>query len=179
PPRSFRMRGSKPTGVSSTILPYTVSGSRFCTSSDEDTTMTHLEHIHAMPLATDAVSENDVLAWDGRLDNDAELQRALGIDDRMASDLVLALTTYARGGIPGLRRLIGDWSIVIRDRRRGSLILASDYAGVRPLSSHVRGTHVWWATQLDTLIEITGIDNIDEQFVRSFIERGGGAHRTP
>ena len=76
-----------------------------------------------------------VMSWDGRLDNRDDLLLRLKESLRHRYEQCGA---RARGlGALGDRRpgsLIGDWSIVIRDRaNRCIIVLASDFAGVRPL----------------------------------------------
>src|ERR1043165_7359398 len=76
----------------------------------------------------------EVLHWDGRLDNRDDL--LLRLRDSLGSDTsnaAVARATYERWGISGLVHLIGDWSLVIRDHVNGTTVLASDFAGVRPL----------------------------------------------
>src|SRR5229473_2135815 len=81
----------------------------------------------------------EILAWDGRLDNREDLLSRLKDSLRGdTSNAALALAAYERWGTGGLVHLIGDWSVVIRDRANRSTILASDFAGVRPLYYHVQ-----------------------------------------
>src|SRR5689334_24017119 len=82
---------------------------------------------------------SEVHHWDGRLDNRDDL--LLLLRDRLQDDgsnAALARATYERYGIEGFVRLIGDWSVVIRDNANRAVVLASDFAGVRPLYYHVR-----------------------------------------
>ena len=106
---------------------------------------------------------NQLLHWDGRLDNP-------GIEP---------LGTYERWGIDGLGRLIGDWSLVIRDVATGATVLASDYAGVRPLYYHVQAGRVLWSSRLQSLVDETGIDELDHDYARSFLLYGACPNRTP
>ena len=81
----------------------------------------------------------EVLHWDGRLDNRDDL--LLRLSDSLESDTsnaAIARATYERWGITGLVHLIGDWSVVIRDHVNHTTVLASDFAGVRPLYYHVQ-----------------------------------------
>src|SRR6185312_5479858 len=82
-----------------------------------------------------------------------------------------------RWGTAGLVQLIGDWSLVIRDSM--TTILASDYAGVRPLYYHVQDGRVQWSNRLQSLVEETGITDLDEQYIAGFLTLGGCANRTP
>jgi Glutamine amidotransferase domain len=85
------------------------------------------------------VTPTGAITFDGRLDNRNDLHLLLnnfllpnqGIRGG-ASDAELALAAYERGGGEGFISLIGDWSLAIFDRVRRQLVLASDFAGVRP-----------------------------------------------
>src|ERR1700679_3834279 len=72
----------------------------------------------------------EVLAWYGQLHNRGDLIARLRDSSRSdTSDAALALAAWERWGADGLVHLIGDWSIVIRDRAKRAIVLASDFAG--------------------------------------------------
>lgn len=122
----------------------------------------------------------EILHWDGRLDNRDDLRLRLRDSLRGKSgDAALALAAYERWGTNGLAHLIGDWSVVIHDRADGSIVLASDFAGVRPLYYHVRGVQVVWSSRLQSLLEETGISDLDENYIAGFLTFGGCPNRTP
>jgi asparagine synthase (glutamine-hydrolysing) len=136
------------------------------------------------PIAIDpSREENDrieVLHWDGRLDNRDDL--LLRLRDSLKGDAgnaAIARAIYERWGVDGLVHLIGDWSVVIRDRADGSTVLASDFAGVRPLYYHVDGGHVLWSSRLETLVALTEISELDEQYIAGFLMCGGYPNHTP
>lgn len=121
-----------------------------------------------------------VLAWDGRLDNRSDL--LLRLKESLQGDTsnaALALAAYERWGIDGLVHLIGDWSLVLRDHSRHTFVLASDFAGVRPLYYCMQGGRVLWSGHLQSLVHTTGISDLDEQYVRGFLQFGGCPNRTP
>ena len=122
----------------------------------------------------------ELLHWDGRLDNRSEL--LLRLSDSLngeSTDEAIASTTYERWGAEGLVHLIGDWSMVIRDHVTCTTVLASDFAGVRPLYYHVQDGRVQWSNRLQSLVDQTGITELDEQYIAGFLTFGGCAHRTP
>jgi asparagine synthase (glutamine-hydrolysing) len=122
----------------------------------------------------------EVLHWDGRLDNRDDL--LLRLRDSLRSDTsnaAIARATYERWGISGLVHLIGDWSVVIRDYVNRTTVLASDFAGVRPLYYYVEAGRVLWASRLQSLVEATEISDLDEQYVAGFLMFGGCPNRTP
>jgi len=125
-------------------------------------------------------TRSEVLHWDGRLDNRSDL--LLRLRDSLkgeTTDAAIARAAYERWGTEGLVNLIGDWSLVIRDHRSRTTILASDFAGVRPLYYHVQDGHVQWSNRLAVLVDATAVSDLDEQFVAGFLTFGGYPNRTP
>jgi asparagine synthase (glutamine-hydrolysing) len=121
-----------------------------------------------------------VLAWDGRLDNrDDLILRLDGCPRSDTSNESLALAAYVRWGTSGLVHLVGDWSVVIRDAVKRRTVLASDFAGVRPLYYNLRPEGILWSTRLESLVEATGIDELDEKYAAGFFTFGGCPNRTP
>lgn len=132
----------------------------------------HLSAIH--------VDRSEVLHWDGRLDNRSDLLPRLAESLPGESDnAAIARAAYDRWGVDGLVQLIGDWSLVIRDHATRTTVLASDFAGVRPLYYHVQNGHVHWSNRLQSLIDETGITELDEQYIAGFLTFGGCPNRTP
>ena len=121
-----------------------------------------------------------VLHWDGRLDNRSDLLWRLRDSLNGASgNAAIARASYERWGTDGLVHLIGDWSLVIRDHQTRTTVLASDFAGVRPLYYHVQDGRVQWSNRLQSLVEETGITELDEQYIAGFLTFGGCPNRTP
>jgi asparagine synthase (glutamine-hydrolysing) len=126
------------------------------------------------------IARTEVLQWDGRLDNrDDMLQRLSDSLNGDNSNAAIARTTYERWGTAGFVHLIGDWSLVIRDHVTRTTVLASDFAGVRPLYYHVKEGSVLWSSRLQALVEETGITDLDEQYVAAFLMFGACPNRTP
>ena len=128
---------------------------------------------NAPTRGTGDASRGRVLHWDGRLDNRNDLIPLLA--DLLRDDTsspAIALAVYDRWGIDGLVHLIGDWSIVIQDETNRATILASDFAGVRPLYYAVQGGQVLWASRLQALVDETGISKLDFIFGKANQPRG-------
>jgi len=122
----------------------------------------------------------EILSWDGRLDNRGDLLLLLADSLRgETSNAALVRAAYERWGSDGFVRLIGDWSVVIHDHVNRAIILASDFAGVRPLYYHVQPGGVCWSGRLQSLVDATQISELDEQYVRGFLLLGGCPNRTP
>jgi asparagine synthase (glutamine-hydrolysing) len=130
----------------------------------------------AQPFVAEGVS----ITFDGRLDNREDL--LLSMQDglrRETCDVLLALAAYQRKGADGFRDLIGDWSLAIWDQAREAIVLASDYAGVRPLYYCVQNERVLWSTRLKPLVDWTQASEIDDEYVAAFLSFGACPHRTP
>jgi asparagine synthase (glutamine-hydrolysing) len=124
------------------------------------------------------------ISFDGRLDNRADL--LLGLREVLRhhpgdapSDAALALAAYRKWGADGFIHLIGDWSLAIWDEREQALILASDFAGVRPLYYCVQPHRVFWSARLGPLVDWAHAGEIDDTFAAGFLVAGGYANRTP
>ena len=122
----------------------------------------------------------EVLSWDGRLDNRSDLiLRLKNSLQEDTSNAAIALAVYERWGANGFVHLIGDWSVVIHDHANRTIVLASDFAGVRPLYYCVQPRGVRWSSRLQYLVDETGISELDEQYARAFLLFGGCPNRTP
>src|SRR5215469_3768851 len=118
-----------------------------------ETTITEPE-LNAPHTQVNAAKRSCVLHWDGRLDNRHDLLTLLA--DSLRDDTcnsAIALAAYQRWGTDGFVHLIGDWSIVIRDDANRATVLASDFAGVRPLYYSVQMGHVFWSSRLQDVVE--------------------------
>ena len=121
-----------------------------------------------------------VLGWDGRIDNrDDMLGQLRDVVRGDSSCGALMAAAYQRWGIAGLGRVIGDWSVVIRDAASDTIVLASDFAGIRPLYYHHQAGKLHWSARLEWLVEETGVDTIDEVYVGGFLMFGRCPNRTP
>ena len=126
------------------------------------------------------VNGADAITFDGRLDNRDDLMHRLG--DIPAGDLstaALALAAYKKWGPGGLVHLIGDWSLAIWDAAQRCIVLASDFAGVRPLHYCVQKDRILWSTRLGPLVDWAQASEIDDQFVAGLLMFGGCPNRTP
>jgi asparagine synthase (glutamine-hydrolysing) len=136
--------------------------------------------LKALDTWNDPVERSRVLHWDGRLDNRTDLLLLLADSLRDdTSNSAIALAGYERWGTNGFVHLIGDWSIVIRDQANGATVLASDFAGVRPLYYSVQMGNVFWSSRLQAVVDATGISELDEQYIGAFLLYGGCPNRTP
>lgn len=80
-----------------------------------------------------------LLAFDGRLDNRAELHRALGSDRPLEalSDAELVLLAWSAWGEEAPARLLGPFALLVADTRQRLFWLARDPVGHRGLAFHL------------------------------------------
>lgn len=118
--------------------------------------------------------------FDGRLDNRPDLR--LQLRDLLQadnSDSALALAAFRKWGVQGFVHLIGDWTLVIWDAKQHALVLASDFAGVRPLYYSLQHDRLLWSTRLAPLVDSSQATEIDDVFVAGFLAGAGSPNRTP
>ena len=120
------------------------------------------------PLVT---QEGQILAWDGRLDNRAELIRLLS--DQLSdnkSDVHLAMASYRKWGISFLPKLVGDFALSLWEPKTRTLYLARDHAGPRPLFYHHRGEEFLWTSELRVLLALRGPQlEVSDEFVAGYL----------
>jgi len=119
-----------------------------------------------------------VCLWDGRLDNRKDLQRQTRLHAD-CPDSALVLSLYQQNGLDGLRAIVGDWSLCIWDADSREIVLASDYAGIRPLYYHRSVDSLYWSSSLADLVRWTGIAELDDIYIGSFLVRGSASTHTP
>ena len=122
--------------------------------------------------------ERSVCLWDGRIDNRQELLRKTGLHPDCC-DAALILNAYQKHGLDGLRDVIGDWSLCVWDSGRREIILASDYAGIRPLYYHWSPGSLYWSSSLNDVVRWSGAVQFDDTYAASFLTRGSAGGRTP
>src|SRR6266852_688113 len=98
-----------------------------------------------------------VIAWDGRLDNRAELISELRDSLTIAStDIAIVAAAYEKWGSTCFAKLIGDWALCIWNPTNRSLILAKDPIGTHHLYYSFDNHQVTWSTVLDPLVRLAG-----------------------
>jgi asparagine synthase (glutamine-hydrolysing) len=103
--------------------------------------------------------------FDGRLDNREELAGRLDIALAPDTcDVSIVAAAYARWGIDCPVHLLGDFSLVIWDRRAHRLFAARDILAERPLFLREWRGAWWWASDQRALVELE-MPAINEGFV--------------
>jgi asparagine synthase (glutamine-hydrolysing) len=119
-----------------------------------------------------------VCLWDGRIDNAGDLLKLAGLPPDSA-DPAIILNLYQRRGVEGLRDAVGDWSVCIWDANSRAIVLACDYAGIRPLYYYRGPRSLYWSSSLDDLARWTGIHELDDTYAAAFLSRGNSYTLTP
>src|ERR1700723_749474 len=126
-------------------------------------------------------SSGDVITWDGRLDNRAdllaELGNSLGI---ISTDVEIVSAAYQRWGKHCFAKLIGDWAVSIWNPIHRSLILAKDPIGTRHLYYTVDNDQVSWSTILDPIVRLSARTyKICEEYIAGWLACLPATHLTP
>jgi asparagine synthase (glutamine-hydrolysing) len=116
-------------------------------------------------------SDGHILCWDGRLDNRGELVAIL--HDELCgdpTDVAIALASYRRWGSNFLPRLIGDFALSLWDPSAGTLILARDLAGPRPLFYYADKDRIIWSSELSPLLDLLRDKlEINDEYVAGYL----------
>lgn len=118
------------------------------------------ESTGSQPLVSD--DGRQVLVFDGRLDNRAELVHALGqarAGHEFVSDAAIVLAAYRRWSADCLGRLLGDFAFAVWDRQLQRLFCARDVAGARPFYYVCSGRVFAFASTEEALLCVPGVSN--------------------
>ena len=120
-----------------------------------------------------------LLAWDGRLDNRAELTARLELaPDTADADIVAA--AYRRWQEGFARELVGDFAVALHDAVRRRLILARDPFAARPLFFSNRPGATLWASTVGALAASGWIPlDIDDDWVGAYLISAESSRRSP
>ncbi len=122
-----------------------------------------------------SAAEGDLLAFDGRLDNRADLAAIAGLTGPLASDDARVLLEAMRRSCRGCaRRMVGDFAFAYWNPRERRLTLGRDAAGARTIYWHHSRHRFSFGTDIGALVESAAVDpnELDEDYVAGFL----GAH---
>jgi asparagine synthase (glutamine-hydrolysing) len=111
----------------------------------------------------------NMLCFDGRLDNYVELQNALGLPRRNVTDSEIVLAAFAQWGEDCFARFIGDWALALWSRAERAIYLARDHAGTRTLYYEVANERILWSTYLETFFVDSARRDLNEEFVARYL----------
>ena len=123
-------------------------------------------------------ADRSVSLWDGRLDNRKDLLQQTGLHSD-CPDSAIVLCLYQQKGVNGLCDVVGDWSLCIWDANSHEIVLASDYAGIRPLYYRRSVDSLYWSSSLADLVRWTGVTELDDLYIGSILVHGRASTQTP
>jgi asparagine synthase (glutamine-hydrolysing) len=133
----------------------------------------HHSRLESQPLVS---ADGRILAGDLRLDNREELIPQL--DDLLKSepqevtDIEIAMAAHERWGDLFSYNLIGEFALILMDRRNGRLLLTRDPAGVRTLYYHHNGSRIVCSSELAPLIDLADVSlEVSDEYVAGFLAR--------
>lgn len=114
------------------------------------------------------------LACNGEIYNHRELRaRYPEYPWQSRSDIETILPLYMDRGAGGIRDLTGMFAIALFDPARKNVVLARDRAGEKPLFYSRADDEVWFASEIQALLEHPAIDRtIDERAAAEFLRYG-------
>lgn len=111
----------------------------------------------------------NLLVFDGRIDNYAELCDLLDIRDPGAPDSLVVLAGFRRWGQGCFSCLVGDWALALWGNIESALYLARDHAGTRTLYFEQVGETVLWSTYLETFFTESKTRELDETYAACYL----------
>ncbi len=105
------------------------------------------------------VKDGLVMVYNGELYNYRELRaelQAVGVGFRTSSDTEVLMEAWRRWGPASLRRLRGMFAFALVDEHAGTLVLARDHFGIKPLFYTARDGGVAFASELKGLRPLLG-----------------------
>lgn len=124
--------------------------------------------LERQPLVSTA---GHILAWDGRLDNRAELIAKLReVIDQSATDVEIVMASYASWATDFVAHLIGDFALSLWDANTRTLLLARDAFGTRPIYYHANPQRLMWSSDLVALLDIpVAAIEVDREYIASYL----------
>ena len=111
-----------------------------------------------------------VIAWDGRLDNRAELLSQLASPGENIGDAAIVLRAFARWNENSVPRLLGDFAFAIWDSRHRALFAARDAFGLRPFFYSAGPGRFYFASEVQALARLSGVSpEVDDETVGEFL----------
>jgi asparagine synthase (glutamine-hydrolysing) len=108
-----------------------------------------------------------LLCWDGRLDNRAELLPLVESELRGdRTDVAIVFAAFRKWGTDFCSRLVGDFALSLWDPFAKTLLLARDPFGVRPLYYFHNNDAFIWSSTLTSLLALPAIDaEVNDEYV--------------
>ena len=135
-------------------------------------------HFEVQPHAS---CHDDIITWDGRLDNRKQLiQQLKGPLTAESSDVAVVAAAHEEWSNGCFALFMGDWAVSIWQPKKRLLVLAKDPVGTRHLYYSVENDRVTWSTVLDPLVQLRRQTfEICDEYVAGWLSYFPAAHLTP
>lgn len=122
----------------------------------------------------------NVITWDGRLDNrEALIEELEGDLATGCTDLSIVISAFTRWKTKCFAKFVGEWALAIWNPFEQVLILARDYVGVRRLYFFLDSRRVTWCTQLAPLALSCGTLTLSDEYAAAYLTLHLSGHGTP
>jgi asparagine synthase (glutamine-hydrolysing) len=111
----------------------------------------------------------------GYVANRRELQSEFGLSrefDDAADDAKLMIHAYQKWGERLTAHVTGDFAVVVYDIDRQRVLLAHDELGLMPLFYAASGQSLVAATQLESIVPISGVGELDDLYIYDHLTEG-------
>ena len=123
-----------------------------------------------------SASGRHVIVFNGEIYNFEDLRPSLphaGRSDRGHSDTEVLLESIEAWGLDAtLEKIDGMFAFAVWDRRDQTLSLARDRFGEKPLYTFDHAGHLWFASEVSCLDEVSGARTLDEDAVADYFSFG-------
>lgn len=139
----------------------------------------HTNRESRLEVQPHVTSHGNMLTWNGRLDNRAELIRDLNLraSATAISDLTIVMAAYHKWRRECFHRLVGDFCLALWDNQLKLLYLVRDVAGTRALKYRIDRDRIVWSTE--TAAFLNNKCEIDEEYIASALSLSPIPVRTP
>src|SRR6266403_3098919 len=124
---------------------------------------------------------NNVITWDGRLDNRDELAAqcdACDVSER--ADVGIVAAAFDKWGVDCFQRLLGEWALTVWNAREQVLILAKDVMGIRHLYYQRTAKRLLWCTTLEPIVLLnSGSLQVSGEFIVGYLAAYPPSQVTP
>jgi asparagine synthase (glutamine-hydrolysing) len=132
--------------------------------------------LERQPLVSTA---GHILAWDGRLDNRADLIAQLrDFVDLSATDVEIVMASYLKWRTDFVSRLLGDFALSLWEPQTRTLLLARDAFGTRPIYYHTNPQRIVWSSDLASLLDVAPAIEVDREYVAGYLNSTPDLERT-
>ncbi len=115
-----------------------------------------------------SADKSHAIVFNGEIYNYLELAKQFNIQMRTTSDTELLIELFKMKGPEFLNFLNGIFAFVIIDLITGEFFAARDRLGVKPLYMHNSGNKWVFASEIASVLELSGITKIDEFSLRQY-----------